>query len=157
MRLSTQRSYELLAKHGCYATEPCDECGRLLDHLRYTGRETAERVAAGSAGATTYSPRPAKADGHENTGLRPHGGRQNDDKTRKDKERFEEESGVTENPPAASLKQKTYKRKKRLPRPTPLGAVISRLPAGKCEIRHQWPRCSNSDSDARSRSRSNRI
>jgi hypothetical protein len=36
MHLTTQQSYELLAKHGCYVTEVCDKCGQLLGHVRYT-------------------------------------------------------------------------------------------------------------------------
>jgi hypothetical protein len=36
MLLTTQQSYELLAKHGCYAREACDRCGQVLGHVRYT-------------------------------------------------------------------------------------------------------------------------
>jgi hypothetical protein len=36
MRLTTEQSYALLEKHGCYVTEACDKCGRMLGPVRYT-------------------------------------------------------------------------------------------------------------------------
>ena len=36
MRLTTEQSYALLAKHGCYITEICDRCGKGLGPIRYT-------------------------------------------------------------------------------------------------------------------------
>jgi hypothetical protein len=39
MLLTTQQSYEVLAKHGCYITEICDKCGRGIGPVRYTQRE----------------------------------------------------------------------------------------------------------------------
>ncbi len=38
MMLSPQQSYELRAKHGCYAKECCDRCSRLLGPVRFTRR-----------------------------------------------------------------------------------------------------------------------
>jgi hypothetical protein len=39
MLLTTQQSYELLAKHGCYVKECCDKCSQLLGPVRYTRRD----------------------------------------------------------------------------------------------------------------------
>jgi hypothetical protein len=36
MMLTTRQSYELLAKHGCYVKEICDECNKLLGAIRFT-------------------------------------------------------------------------------------------------------------------------
>jgi len=36
MLLSIQRSYELLAKYGCFAREICDKCGIALRAVRFT-------------------------------------------------------------------------------------------------------------------------
>lgn len=36
MKLARQQACELLAKHGCYVTEACDRCGRLLGPVTYT-------------------------------------------------------------------------------------------------------------------------
>jgi hypothetical protein len=38
MRLTTQQSYELLAKHGSYITEICDACGKGIGPIRFTRR-----------------------------------------------------------------------------------------------------------------------
>ncbi len=38
MLLATQKSYELLAKHGCFARELCDKCGIVLGAVRFTRR-----------------------------------------------------------------------------------------------------------------------
>ena len=38
MRLTTEQAYLLLEKHGCYVTEACDKCGRLLGAVRFTGK-----------------------------------------------------------------------------------------------------------------------
>jgi hypothetical protein len=62
----------------------------------------------------------AKVDGHASTKPSTTDARQNDGKTQKGRKPFAEESGVTENPLAALLKQKTYRCKKRLPRTTAL-------------------------------------
>jgi hypothetical protein len=36
MKLTAQQAYELLEKHGVYATEACDKCGKILGAVRYT-------------------------------------------------------------------------------------------------------------------------
>jgi hypothetical protein len=36
MRLTTAQSYEALERFGCYLTEACDKCGRMLGPVRYT-------------------------------------------------------------------------------------------------------------------------
>jgi hypothetical protein len=36
MLLTTEQSYPALEKFGCYATEACDKCGRMLGPVRYT-------------------------------------------------------------------------------------------------------------------------
>lgn len=41
MLLTTQQSYELLARHGCYITEICDACGRGIGSVRFTRRDEA--------------------------------------------------------------------------------------------------------------------
>jgi hypothetical protein len=38
MKLTTQQSYELLAKHGVFAREICDKCGAVLGAVRFTRR-----------------------------------------------------------------------------------------------------------------------
>lgn len=38
MRLTTEQSYALLEKHGCYVTEVCDKCGQILGPVRFTRR-----------------------------------------------------------------------------------------------------------------------
>jgi hypothetical protein len=41
MNLTTAQSYELLSRHGCYATSACDKCGKLLGAVRYTRKDEA--------------------------------------------------------------------------------------------------------------------
>jgi len=36
MLLTTEQSYELLERFGCYVTEACDKCGRMLGPVRFT-------------------------------------------------------------------------------------------------------------------------
>ena len=36
MKLATAQACKLLARHGCYLTEACDNCGRVLGPLRFT-------------------------------------------------------------------------------------------------------------------------
>ena len=36
MKLATEQAYQALAKHGCYFTDACDKCGKLLGELRFT-------------------------------------------------------------------------------------------------------------------------
>jgi hypothetical protein len=38
MRLTRERSYTLLEKHGCYASEACDKCGQILRPVRFARR-----------------------------------------------------------------------------------------------------------------------
>jgi hypothetical protein len=38
MQLTIGQAYELLAKHGVYAREACDRCGRILGAVRFTRR-----------------------------------------------------------------------------------------------------------------------
>jgi hypothetical protein len=38
MLLATQKSYELLAKYGCFVRELCDKCGIVLGAVRFTRR-----------------------------------------------------------------------------------------------------------------------
>ncbi len=40
MQLTVEQSRKALAEHGCYVTEACDRCGRLLGAVRYTIRGT---------------------------------------------------------------------------------------------------------------------
>ena len=41
MRLTTEQSYALLEKYGCYVTEVCDKCGQILGPVRFTRRDDA--------------------------------------------------------------------------------------------------------------------
>ena len=36
MRITEEQSRLLLAKHGVYVTEVCDQCGKILGHVRFT-------------------------------------------------------------------------------------------------------------------------
>ena len=38
MRLTPERSYSLLEKHSCFASEACDKCGQILGPIRFTRR-----------------------------------------------------------------------------------------------------------------------
>ena len=38
MRLTAEQRRKALAEHGCYVTEACDRCGKLLGCVRYTHR-----------------------------------------------------------------------------------------------------------------------
>ena len=38
MHLTVEQSRKALAEHGCYVTEACDKCGKLLGCVRYTRR-----------------------------------------------------------------------------------------------------------------------
>jgi hypothetical protein len=38
MRLTVEQSRKALAEHGCYVTEACDACRKLLGAVRYTRR-----------------------------------------------------------------------------------------------------------------------
>ena len=39
MRLTTEQSYALLEKRGCYACEACDKCGQILGRVRFARRD----------------------------------------------------------------------------------------------------------------------
>lgn len=39
MLLTVQQSYGLLARHGCFAREICDECGLVLGAIRFTRKD----------------------------------------------------------------------------------------------------------------------
>jgi len=39
MRLTTQQSYGLLARHGIFSREICDKCGAVLGAVRFTRRD----------------------------------------------------------------------------------------------------------------------
>jgi hypothetical protein len=39
MHLSTEQSYALFEKHGCYVTEVCDKCGKILGPVRFTRKD----------------------------------------------------------------------------------------------------------------------
>jgi hypothetical protein len=84
------------------------------------GEASQECGAAGNAEAMAIRERFAKADGHTSTKPSATDDKQSDGKTQKGRKPFGEESGVTENPHAALLKPKTYRRKKRLSRTIPL-------------------------------------
>ena len=38
MRLTTEQSYALLEKRGCYASQACDKCGQILGPVRFARR-----------------------------------------------------------------------------------------------------------------------
>lgn len=80
--------------------------------------------AARNAEAMAIGQRFAKADGHADTKRSTTDARQNDGKTQRGKKPFEKGSSVTENPLPALLKQKTYRRKKRLSRTTSLPGLF---------------------------------
>ena len=66
MHLTPQQSYELLAKHGCYAKECCYPCGRVLGPVRFTRRDNAgvwcsrECRGDGNRGSIRQGGRPRK-------------------------------------------------------------------------------------------------
>lgn len=81
---------------------------------------TPEFGAAGNVEAMAIGKRFAEADGHPSTKLSTIEDRQRDGKTPRGRRPIGEGSSVTENPLAAFVKQKTYRRKKRSSRTTPL-------------------------------------
>jgi hypothetical protein len=104
---------------------------------------TQEFGAAGNVEAMAIGKRFAKADGDPSTKLSTIEDRQRDGKTRRGRKPIGEGSSVTENPPAALSKQKTYRRKKRLSRTTPLPNAFG---AGNGLVRrHEQKRFSNGD------------
>jgi len=57
MLLATQKSYELLAKHGCFARELCDKCGIVLGAVRFTRRNESK----------VYCSRECRGDAHRSS------------------------------------------------------------------------------------------
>ena len=105
MKLTVEQSRKALAEHGCYVTEACDKCGKLLGCVRYTRRgepgewcselcrDGAEQVAARE----------------QRKGGRPRKYRSAVQRERAEREQsairqraFRDRLGVTENPLAAS-------------------------------------------------------
>jgi len=41
MKITASQSRELLERFGCYVTEACDKCGRVLGPVRYTRKDEA--------------------------------------------------------------------------------------------------------------------
>ena len=61
MLLAIQKSYELLAKYGCFAREICDTCGSVLGAVRFTQYGESE----------VYCSRECRGDAHRAAILRP--------------------------------------------------------------------------------------
>lgn len=53
MRLTESQSQELLAKHGIYIDETCDECGQILGPVRFTRNGRAGEWCSKHAGTGT--------------------------------------------------------------------------------------------------------
>ncbi len=66
MLLTIQKSYELLAKYGCFAREICDKCGIVLGAVRFTRYGESE----------VYCSRECRGDGQRSATHR-RGGREN--------------------------------------------------------------------------------
>jgi hypothetical protein len=61
MLLAIQKSYELLANHGCFAREICDKCGLVLGAVRFTRYGESQ----------VYCSRECRGDAHRSATLRP--------------------------------------------------------------------------------------
>jgi len=61
MLLAIQKSYELLAKYGCFAREICDTCGSVLGAVRFTRYGESE----------VYCSRECRGNAHRPAALRP--------------------------------------------------------------------------------------
>ena len=61
MLLAIQKSYELLAKYGCFAREICDKCGIVLGAVRFTRHGESE----------VYCSRECRGDADSSATLRP--------------------------------------------------------------------------------------
>ena len=61
MLLAIQKSYELLAKYGCFAREICDKCGIVLGAVRFTRYGESE----------VYCSRECRSGAHRSATLRP--------------------------------------------------------------------------------------
>jgi hypothetical protein len=60
MLLAIQKSYELLAKYGCFARELCDKCGIVLGAIRFTRRNESK----------VYCSRECRGDAYKSSTLR---------------------------------------------------------------------------------------
>ena len=61
MLLTIQKSYEILAKYGCFAREICDKCGIVLGGVRFTRYGESE----------VYCSRECRGDAHRSATPRP--------------------------------------------------------------------------------------
>ena len=61
MLLDIEKSYELLAKYGCFAREICDQCGIVLGAVRFTRHGESQ----------VYCSRECRGDAHRAATLRP--------------------------------------------------------------------------------------
>jgi hypothetical protein len=63
MLLAIQKSYELLAKYGCFAREICDKCGIVLGTVRFTRHGESEVYSARECRVMLKGLRPTGGDG----------------------------------------------------------------------------------------------
>ncbi len=63
MLLAIQKSYELLAKYGCFAREICDKCGIVLGAVRFTRHGESEVYCARECRVMLKGLRPTGGDG----------------------------------------------------------------------------------------------
>ena len=63
MLLAIQKSYELLAKYGCFAREICDKCGIVLGAVRFTRYGESEVYCARECRVMLKGLRPTGGDG----------------------------------------------------------------------------------------------
>jgi len=63
MLLAIQKSYELLAKYGCFAREICDKCGIVLGAVRFTRHGESEVYCARECRVMLKGLRPTGEDG----------------------------------------------------------------------------------------------
>jgi hypothetical protein len=112
MRLTTLQSYAALEKFGCYVTEACDKCGRLLARCATRGAGILACGAAANVGEMLKD--------HGSTERMMSGYGLKDARTLKGSNGFALCLSVTENPLAASQKQRTCRRENGLCSGTPL-------------------------------------
>jgi len=53
MQLTIKRAYELVTRHGVFARDYCDKCGRLLGAVRFTRNVRPASGAVGNAAGMT--------------------------------------------------------------------------------------------------------
>ena len=63
MLLAIQKSYELLAKYGCFAREICDKCGIVLGAVRFTRHGESEVYCARECRVMLKGLRPTGGEG----------------------------------------------------------------------------------------------